>query len=59
LYLAIVLGLLSAYFVYVVASHGSAFAFSVDNLKWFGSPLASFSALAALIAALACLTRAE
>ena len=59
MYLAIVLGLLSAYFVYVIASHGSTFAFSVENLKWFGSSLLFYSAMAGLVAALDCLTRTD
>ena len=57
--LAIVLGLLSAYFVYVIASHGSTFAFSVENLKWFGSSLLFYPAMAGLVAALDCLTRTD
>jgi hypothetical protein len=59
MYLAIVLGLLSAYFVYVIASHGSTFAFSVENLKWFGSSLVFYSTVAGLVAALSCLTRTD
>ena len=59
MYLAIVIGLLSAYFVYVIASHGSTFAFSVENLKWFGSSLVFSSAMAGLVAALACLTSSD
>ena len=57
MYIAIVLGLLAGYFAYVVASHGSTYAFSVENLKWFGSSLALYSAMAGLVAALACLSR--
>ena len=57
--MAIVLGLLAAYFAYVVASHGSTVAFSIENLKWFGSSLVLYSAIAGLVAALACLSRTD
>jgi len=59
LYLIIVLGLLVAYFVYVILSRGLTYALSIENLEWFGTSFLLYSAIAALVAILTCLTSSD